>query len=232
MRSLAIIPARSGSKGLPDKNIINLNDKPLMFYTIDAALKSHCFDEVMVSTDSEYYAEIARKCGASIPFLRSEAMASDIAGSWDVVREVLNNYKNIGEQFDYVALLQPTSPLRDYSDIIEIFKLLNNLHVNNAISVTEVDHPVQWCFRMPDGGSMNEMAESPYSYMRRQDLEKYYLENGAIYLVDAKKILDPDYNFYSDNCHGFVMPKNKSIDIDSQIDLLIASVLLKGISSV
>lgn len=228
MKSIAVIPARSGSKGLPDKNIMDLNGKPLMAYTIDAALKSGCFDEVMVSTDSGYYAEIAKSCGASVPFLRGETTSGDYAGSWDVVREVLLNYAKNDRKFDYVALLQPTSPLRNENDISGVFEMLQNEAVHNVVSVTEVDHPVQQCFRMPPNGSMKEMAQSPYSYARRQDLEPYYRENGAIYLVDAKKIMDKDYNFYADACHGYVMPRERSVDIDIKMDLEIAGVILKS----
>ena len=228
MKSIAVIPARSGSKGLPDKNIMDLNGQPLMAYTIDAALKSGCFDEVMVSTDSDYYAEIAKSCGASVPFLRDKATSGDNAGSWDVVREVLSRYADDNREFDYVALLQPTSPLRNEQDILGAFDMLKNEDVHNVVTVTEVDHPVQQCFKMPSNGSMKEMAESPYSYARRQDLEPYYRENGAIYLVDAKKIMDKDYNFYADACHGYIMPRERSVDIDTRIDLEVAEVILKS----
>lgn len=226
--NLAVIPARSGSKGLKDKNIIDLDGRPLMSYTIDAAIKSACFDEIMVSTDSEHYARIAEACGAAVPFLRSEELSGDSAGSWDVVREVLRHYPEVGKSFDYVALLQPTSPLRTAEDIAGAFKMLERAEVHNVVSVSEVGHPVQWCFKMRDGESMKEFAESPYSYMRRQDLEKYYLENGAIYLVDAKKLMDADYNFYADSCYGYIMPREKSIDIDTEIDLMVAEAYIGG----
>ncbi len=227
MGNIAIIPARSGSKGLPDKNITGLAGKPLMYYTIKAALDSGYFEEIMVSTDSEKYAGIARKCGAHVPFLRSEKMSGDTASSWDTVREVLLNYETDGKKFEYVALLQPTSPLRDADDIKNVFKRMYETGANNAVSVTETDHPVQWCFRLSGSGWMDEMAASPYNYMRRQELEKHYRENGAVYLVDAKKIMNTDYNFYADRCMGYVMPREKSIDIDTKIDLLIAEMELK-----
>lgn len=227
MGNIAIIPARSGSKGLPDKNITGLAGKPLMYYTIKAALDSGYFEEIMVSTDSEKYAGIARKCGANVPFLRSGKMSGDTASSWDTVREVLLKYETDGKKFEYVALLQPTSPLRDAEDIKNVFKRMHETGANNAVSVTETDHPVQWCFRLPGSGWMDEMAASPYSYMRRQELEKHYRENGAVYLVDAKKIMNTDYNFYADRCIGCVMPREKSIDIDTKIDLLIAEMELK-----
>lgn len=228
MKNIAVIPARSGSKGLKDKNIMELNGQPLMAYTIKAALTSGCFDEVMVSTDSDYYAEIAKECGASVPFLRDLVTSGDNAGSWDVIREVLSKYAGNNRQFDYVALLQPTSPLRDEQDILGVFDMLKHENVHNVVTVTEVDHPVQQCFRMPEDGSMQEMAASPYSYARRQDLEPYYRENGAVYLVDAKKIMDKDYNFYADACHGYIMAREKSVDIDTRMDLEIAEAVLKS----
>ena len=195
MNNIAIIPARSGSKGLPDKNILDLNGHPLMYYTIKAALKSGCFDTVMVSTDSEKYADIAKSCGAEVPFLRTEELSSDTAGSWDVVREVLTQYKVMGNSFDYVALMQPTSPLRNAEDIKNAFKMLSRDNVHTVVSVTEVEHPVQWCFTMSESNSMKTYAASPYNHMRRQDLEAHYRENGAIYIVNASKILNY-YNLY------------------------------------
>lgn len=228
MKNIGIITARSGSKGLPDKNILDLNGHPLMYYTIKAALKSGCFDTVMVSTDSEKYADIAKSCGAEVPFLRSEELSSDTAGSWDVVREVLTQYKVMGNSFDYVALMQPTSPLRNAEDIKNAFKMLSRDNVHTVVSVTEVEHPVQWCFTMPESGSMKKYAESPYNQMRRQDLETHYRENGAIYIVNASKILNRDYNYYGDNCYGYVMPGERSMDIDSRMDFMIADIYQKN----
>lgn len=227
MKCLAIIPARSGSKGFPHKNIAPLHGKPLIFYTIDAALSSGCFAEVMVSTDSRQYADIAQQCGASVPFLRSETTSSDSADSWDVVREVLTNYDQLGMTFDYVALLQPTTPLRNVEDIRGVFRMLARPEVENVVTVTQTSHPVQWCFRMPSDGSMAEAASSPDFYKRRQELETYYTLNGAVYLVRADRIRDPSYNFYADHCHCFVMPPERSIDIDHESDLSIAEVSLR-----
>ena len=230
MKSIAIITARSGSKGLKDKNIKDLCGRPLIDYTIRAALDSGCFDTVMVSTDSEKYAEISRNCGAEVPFLRSEATSSDKAGSWDVVREVLQKYSEMGKDFDYVTLLQPTSPLRNKDDIINVYAMLEREDVDNVVSVTEVDHPVQWCFPLDDTGSMLSYANSQYSFMRRQDLEKHYHENGAIYTVDAKKIMDEDYNFYKCNCFAYMMPRDRSVDIDEELDLFMAKAIIEKYS--
>lgn len=227
MKRIAVIPARSGSKGLPNKNILPLNKKPLLAYTIQAAIDSKMFYEVMVSTDSEEYASIAKKYGASVPFIRSQSTSGDSAGSWDVVREVLQEYKDMGVFFDEVALLQPTSPLRNAEDIVNAFEQKERLHSNCVVSVVEVEHPIQWCFELNDNKSMDEFANSPYCYMRRQDLTKHYRENGAIYIVSADKIRVKDYNLYADNCTAYIMDSSHSIDIDSKEDFLIADVLLR-----
>lgn len=226
MNAIAIIPARSGSKGLPDKNITEVLGRPLIDYTIKPAIESGCFDTVMVSTDSEKYAKISRDCGAEVPFLRSELTSGDSAGTWDAVREVLVNYSKMGKDFDYVAVLQPTSPLRNADDIRGIFDMLKSENVRNAVTVTETAHPVQWCFTLDEDRSLKEYASSPYNQVRRQDLEKHYQENGAIYLVDAKKIMDENYNFYDDDCYAYIMPRERSVDIDEKIDLIIFEAIL------
>ena len=133
MKNIAIIPARSGSKGLVDKNIKELQGKPLIAYSIEAALQSGFFDEVMVSTDSDVYAYIAKEWGAQVPFLRSAEMASDSAGSWDTVREVLDRYKALGKEFDTVCLLQPTSPLRTQEDIRNAYQIYQNKNAKAVI---------------------------------------------------------------------------------------------------
>lgn len=227
MKIIAIIPARSGSKGLPDKNIKSVCGRPLMDYTIKAAIDSECFETVMVSTDSEKYAEIAKKCGADVPFMRSTITSGDEAGSWDVVREILNTYKKKGIIYDYVALLQPTSPLRSAVDIRMAVKMLDADSVNNVVSVTETEHPVQWCFTLPADLEMLEYAKSPYNNMRRQDLIKHYQENGAIYLVNANKIINDDYNLYEDKCFAYIMPRERSIDIDTKLDLIVLKAIIE-----
>lgn len=229
MMNIAIIPARSGSKGLKDKNIINLCGKPLMWYTIQAAKESGKFDIVMVSTDSEGYAEIARACGAEVPFLRSQEQAKDTSGSWDVVREVLSDYSGLGLSFDNVALLQPTSPLRSAGDICGAFEFMEKGVAHSVVSVTQVDHPVQWCFRISAENYITDLANSPYNNCRRQDLEIYYRENGAIYVVDAEKIMEKKYNFYADNCFGYEMPRERSVDIDDAADYRYAAFLMHEI---
>lgn len=227
MRNLAIIPARSGSKGLKDKNIRPLAGKPLLAYTIEAARRSGVFDTVMVSTDSEHYAETAREYGAEVPFLRSAEQASDTASSWDAVREVLRGYQERGIAFGTVTLLQPTSPLRTGEDIMEACRLFMEKQADTVVSVTEVDHPVQWCFTLPGDASMDAFGSSPYHAMRRQELAPHYRENGAIYIVRTEKLADPAWDIYSRNCYAYRMPRARSLDIDDILDFKMAEMLLE-----
>lgn len=231
MKRIAIITARSGSKGLKDKNIMDLRGRPLIDYTIRAALDSGCFDEVMVSTDSQLYADISIKCGASVPFLRSAETSGDTAGSWDVVREVLRNYEAMGQVFDQAVLLQPTSPLRTAEDITGAFRRMEEVGAENMISVVEVEHPIQWCVKASEDLSLSELAASPYWEMRRQDLPKHYRVNGAIYIVNAKKMMDPNYAYMSDKCYGYIMAQEKSVDIDTITDFCAVEAILNHMAA-
>ncbi len=225
MHNLAIIPARSGSKGLPDKNIKELNGKPLMAYSIDAALQSGLFDEVMVSTDSEKYAEIAKQYGANVPFLRSEALSGDNAGSWDVVKEVLDRYKDMGKDFDTICLLQPTSPLRDADDIKGAYNIFNKKASVAVISVCEMEHCPLWSNTLPEDKSLAGFLR-PEADKPRQEIETYYRLNGAIYIVKTEEIYK-GYNFYEEGSFAYVMPTWKSVDIDSALDFEMADFLIK-----
>lgn len=224
---IAIIPARSGSKGLKDKNIKELNGKKLIGYTIEAALKSGLFDTVHVSTDSQKYANVAAEFGADEPFLRDEKNAGDASSTWDAVREVLRKYEAVGKVFDICILLQPTSPLRDEKEICSAYELFEKTNAASLTSVTEVDHPIQWCFSLDETLFMKDFANSPYKHSRRQELQKHYRENGAIYIVRVKDIEDGQFDFYSAKCVAFVMGKQKSVDIDTIEDFVIAESLLK-----
>ncbi len=224
MRNIAIIPARSGSKGLPDKNIKDLNGKPLMAYSIEAALNSNLFDEVMVSTDSEKYAEIAKKHGASVPFLRSEELSGDKAGSWDVVKEVLNRYKEMGKEFDTICLLQPTSPLRDAEDIKNAYNLYNEKASVAVISVCEMEHSPLWSNTLPDDKSLAGFIR-PEGQKPRQEIETYYRLNGAIYIVKSEEIYK-NFDFYKEGSFAYIMPTRKSVDIDNAEDFEYAEFIL------
>ena len=218
---ITIIPARSGSKGLKDKNIKELNGKPLIAYTIEAAKESKIFDEIIVSTDSEKYAEIAKKYGANVPFLRSRENAGDKAGSWDVAREVISK---LDKQYDIVVLLQPTSPLRTSKNIKDAIKLFFDKDADTVCSVCETDHPTFWCNTLDENLSMRDFIKKEYD-LPRQQLPKTYTLNGAIYVCKAKNL--DNLNFYSAKSYAYVMARNSSIDIDDMSDLALAEVLLQ-----
>ena len=226
--NIAIIPARSGSKGLIDKNIKQLNNKPLMAYTIEAAIKSSVFDLIIVSTDSPQYAEIAKSYGAVVPFLRSPETSSDSASSWDVVKEVLNKLKIEGIEFQTITLLQPTSPLRDYEDIIRGHELLVIKNANAIVSVCETEHSPLWCNTLPEDHSLEKFVNRDALNQPRQFLPCYYRINGAIYILKVEYLMNNE-NIFSSSCYALIMEKAKSIDIDDEIDFKIAELLMTSL---
>jgi CMP-N,N'-diacetyllegionaminic acid synthase len=224
LNNLAIITARSGSKGLKDKNIKLLSGKPLIAYSIEAALKSEMFSEVMVSTDSENYADIARQYGASVPFLRSESTSSDIAGSWDVVVEVLDGYRKLGKTFDTVCLLQPTSPLRRAEDIVSGYQQLIEKDADAITSVCEVEHSPLWTMTLDENLSLGEFRRNCPAG-GRQKLATYYRLNGALYIrsigYESEKIAIKDKKEFA-----YIMPRSRSVDIDTIEDFKYAEFLM------
>jgi CMP-N,N'-diacetyllegionaminic acid synthase len=236
MKNIAIITARSGSKGLPHKNIKMLNGRPLLAWSIKAAIDSGMFDTVMVSTDSEEYAKIAREYGAEVPFLRSEATSSDNSSSWSVVEEVLEKYKGLGKTFDTFVLLQPTSPLRTGKNIKEAYDMLLENDANAIIAVTECEFNPLYGRALT--GKTLYSEDSVYlvrdfqkdfdrnGYYRRQALPKFYRTNGAIYLCRVDRF-EADHNFADDNCYSYTMPQENSLDIDTELDFVIAEAVMK-----
>jgi CMP-N,N'-diacetyllegionaminic acid synthase len=227
MKSIAIIPARSGSKGLKDKNIKLLNGKPLMAYTIEAALKSEQFDDVMVSTDSEKYAEIAKSFGAKVPFLRSAETSTDKASSWDTVAEVLGRYAENGQTFETLCLLQPTSPFRTAEDIKKAYKLYNSKASFAVISVCEAEHSPLWCGHLPESGEFLNFINQD-AMKQRQAGGKFYRLNGAIYIVNCEKFKTDRY-FYQSGSFAYIMPQERSIDIDTALDFRMAEFLINSL---
>lgn len=230
MRNLAIIPARSGSKGLKDKNIRNLNGIPLIGYSINAAKESGLFTEIMVSTDSEKYAQIAISLGAEVPFIRSEKNSSDTASSNDMMLEVLNCYKLRDDVFDTICLLQPTSPLRDASDIIGAYKLYEEKKANAITSVCEVEHSPKWNMILDKSLSMTEFRAGMNS-VPRQLLQKFYRLNGAIYIRGIDYLRDNKIVIKDDCEYAYVMDRKKSVDIDSIDDFEYAEFLISKIKN-
>lgn len=230
MKNIAIIPARSGSKGLKDKNIKPMNGTPLLAYSIKAAKDSNLFDVIHVSTDSQKYADIAKEYGADEPFLRSSEMSTDTADSWDVVVEVIKNYEKLGKSFDTFTLLQPTSPLRTGEDIIKAYGIMQEKSTDAVISVCESDHPIEWYHPLADDGSMTYFAEAEEkSVDRRQDAQPFYRMNGAIYLLNMKYFLDAPHSTYRGKVYAYIMDKYSSVDIDTQFDFDIAEAIMKKV---
>lgn len=227
MKRIAIIPARSGSKGLKDKNIKELNGRPLIAYSIEDAINSKMFDKVFVSTDSQRYADISEMYGADASFLRSDINSSDSAKSWDVVREVIAKLRELGEEYDEVMLLQATSPLRNSEDIVNAVKLMDEKNASAVVSLTECDHSPIWCNVLPSDNSMDGFDNNDYKNLPRQELPQYYRYNGALYLIKTDELLKGDHMF-EHGCFAYIMPQNRSIDIDTELDFLIAETIMKS----
>ncbi|MCT4619056.1 MAG: acylneuraminate cytidylyltransferase family protein [Marinisporobacter sp.] len=221
---LAIIPARSGSKGLKDKNIKELNRKPMIAYSIEAALKSKVFDYIIVSTDSKKYAEISQEYGANVPFLRPDNLSNDEASSIDVIEHTILELEKRGQIFDYFMLLQPTSPLRTKEDILESIKLVFEKKANSIVSVCETEHSPLWCNILDEKLNLDNFLNKDL-VGRRQALPTYYRLNGAIYLSKIDYFIKCR-DFYKEKSYAYIMDKKNSIDIDDIIDFKIAKALL------
>lgn len=227
MKNIAVIPARCGSKGLKDKNIKALCGKPLLAYSVEAALQSGIFDKVHVSTDSEAYQRIALEYGADVPFLRSEQMATDTASTWDAMRFVLEEYKKRGEEFDTITVLQPTSPLRTGQDIVGAYEFFMKKEANMVSSVCEMDHSPLWSNVLPEDLSMENFEDEKLAFLPRQELPTYYRENGAIYILRTAHLFSGK-NIYKDKCYAYIMDKSHSVDIDTALDFLIAETIMRA----
>lgn len=219
---LAVIPARSGSKGVPNKNIKLLNGKPLMAYTVECAKESCIFSDIIVSTDSEEYAQIARKYGASVPFLRSRETSSDTAGSLAVILEVLHN---LPSQYDSVIMLQPTSPLREPWHIAEALALYKKKNADSVISVAKFSHSIAWVNFLDETLSLHNFIKKEYLNKRRQDIPEAYMLNGAVYVFRVKA-LNAQFNMFGEKSYAYVMDKKYSYDIDDEEDFTVVEALM------
>lgn len=224
-RFLAVIPARSGSKGLKDKNIKILNGKPLIAYTIEAAKYSNIFDNIVVSTDSEKYAQISKEFGAEIPFIRPKYLAEDLTDTLDVIEYTLNKLIEMNKKFDYFMVLQPTSPFRNEKNILEAVEMLFKKNANAIISVCETEHTPMWTNTLDDSLNMDNFIKKDVS-PTRQVLPIYYRLNGAIYLSDINYFFKYR-NFYKEKSFAYIMNKLNSVDIDSELDFMFAKTLIK-----
>ena len=217
---LAVIPARGGSKRLPGKNILDLCGKPIIAWSIEAGLNSSYIDKVVVSSDDDDILDTAKRFKAEI-IKRPKQLASDTASSFDVVKHAIDNL----ESYDYVVLLQPTSPLRNNQHIDKAIEFLEEKNADSIISVCEVNHSPLWSNTLQEDCSMNNFIKEEVINKRSQDLEKYYRLNGAIYICEISKFLKEREFFLGENVYAFIMNREHSIDIDEKIDLEFARIL-------
>jgi len=221
---LAIIPARAGSQRLLGKNIRIFAGKPLIAWSIEQALKSKYIDKVVVSTESEAIATVAKDSGAEVPFLRPKHLATDNAKSIDVVLHALWYLESSGQVFDKVMLLQPTSPLRSPADIDASIKWLSAKRAHSVISVCLSEHNPLWANRLSSDYKMdNFIKPEPKIKGKRKNLGFYRL-NGAIYLSDYK-YLRKQKSFFGKKSIAFLMPQERSVDIDTKLDFEFAEFL-------
>jgi CMP-N,N'-diacetyllegionaminic acid synthase len=218
---LAIIPARGGSKRLPRKNILDLNGKPLIAWSIEAGLNSKYVDKVVVTSDDREILDVADKYGAEI-IIRPDDLASDMATTVDTVEHVLENI----DSYEYLVLLQPTSPLRTYKHIDEAIQLLEQKNADAIIGVCETDHSPLWTNTLPNSKSMDNFLSPEIIGKRSQDLDKHYRINGAIYICKTDKFIQEKTLFIKNNNYAYEMERSASVDIDNHIDFILAGLLL------
>lgn len=219
MSNLAIITARGGSKRIPEKNIKEFCGKPIIAYSIEAALNSGLFDEVMVSTDSVKIAEIAREYGAEVPFMRSETTSGDFATTRDVLMEVITKYRELGKTFDYMCCIYPTAPFVTPEKLKEAMRTMKDNGYYEMVSVVSFSFPPQRSFIIEDGELKWKWPE--YRNSRSQDLEKFYHDAGQFYIYNASKYLECD-GVIGDRRAPFILPETEVQDIDNYEDWEIA----------
>jgi CMP-N-acetylneuraminic acid synthetase len=226
-RILAIIPARAGSKRLPGKNIKELAGKPLIQWTIEAAKKSVLLTDVIVSSDDEHIVEFAKKLNVNVPFLRPQHLAQDKSTSIDVIKHAIEFLENQGDIFDFIMLLQPTSPLRTSCHIDEAIGLLNDKGADAVISVCPTEHSPLWSNTLDDSDKMDSFISPEIKNTRSQDLPVYYRLNGAIYITKVERLLAENTMYIKDKIFAYKMTTKSSVDIDEIIDFTLAEAIMK-----
>ena len=225
---LCLIPARAGSKRLTGKNLKLLNGKPLVAWTIEAALQSSSVVDVVVSTESSEIANIAIEYGASVPFIRPSSLAEDDTSSIAVVLDALHQLQCQGKFYDQVILLQPTSPLRTAKEIDAGVDFYFHKGALAVIGVCEVEHHPFWSNKLPADFSMENFLPEQHINLRSQDLPLYYRINGAFYMADVREVIKQRRFFLSQKIFGFLMSRESSVDIDTKLDFILADILLKN----
>lgn len=223
---LGVITARGGSKGIPKKNVVLCGGIPLLAWTIRAALESQVVSRLVLSTDDEEIAEVGTSYGAEVPFMRPARLAEDWTPSIDVLINVLEHLERTeGYRPEYVLLLQPTSPLRREIDIRLAWEKMLSTDALSVIGVSPAHQHPFWIKRMDAEGRLSSFLPTPVPAVR-QELPPAYIVNGAIYLSSRETIL-ANKSFYSDRTYGYVMPVERSVDIDTEFDLQLAELLMQ-----
>lgn len=215
---IALIPARGGSKRLPRKNVLPLNGKPLIGWTIDAAKNSQYIDQILVSTDDQEIADVASDYGIAVPELRPTELAGDNSSTESVLFYSLIKF---AVDADIVVLLQPTSPLREAQHIDEALALFEQRQAFSVVSVTPCEHSPLWANTLPEDGNLGDFIK-PEALHRSQDLQPFYRLNGAVYIFDISRLKEIGKLAYTDKSYAYVMNNECSVDIDTQLDFLLA----------
>jgi CMP-N,N'-diacetyllegionaminic acid synthase len=217
---VCIIPARGGSKRLPGKNIKLLNGKPLISYAIAAAKGSKYIDRVLVSTDDEAIAAVAKECGAEVPFMRPAELASDTATALQVMQHAVTVLEDAGQVVNATVLVQPTVPGVTTTDIDSAIEALYGKQAKSCITICEVIDPPAWMYRLQEDGHIVPFMEP--STARSQDLEKFYRVNGAAYVTPRSVLMEGNVITDNSDCVSVVMPRARSTDIDTAFDFYMA----------
>jgi len=225
MHKLCIIPARGGSKRIPRKNIKLFLGKPIIAYSIEAATASGLFDEIMVSTDDEEIAEIAKRYGAKVPFFRSKKNADDYATTIEVVKEVVDTYKKAGAEFQHICCLYPCAPFVTANKIQEAYTELLRGKYDSVFPVLEYSFPIQRAMRFSTDKKI-EMIQKEYIITRSQDLEKTYHDAGQFYWMQTQKVL-PAEKLFTDNSGAIIITELEGQDIDNEMDWKLAELKFK-----
>lgn len=216
MKNLCIIPARGGSKRIPRKNVKSFLGKPMLAYSIEAAMATNLFDEVMVSTDDDEIAEVARQYGAKVPFMRSSETANDFATTADVLHEVIDKYKELGREFDNFCCVYATAPMVQSKDIISAYNRLQSSDFTIVYPVVQFSYPIWRCLDLAEDGSMKRHWPE-YENSRSQDLPKEYHDTGTFYWHKTKKWLAGNIKV-----GGIEVDETTVQDIDTETDWKIA----------
>lgn len=220
MKKLAIIPARGGSKRIPRKNVKDFLGKPIIAYSIEAAIDSGLFDEIMVSTDDSEIAEIAKSYGATLPFMRSEVNANDQATTFDVIKEVIDKYEEIGKNFDKACCLYPTAPFVNASILKNFSIFLNQTNFDCVFPVLQYSYPIQRALKLSEEGHV-AMINKEYLNTRSQDLEARYHDAGQFYFFRVKPLLAAEA-LWTNNTGVRQIEEMSAQDIDNDEDWKIA----------